>query len=90
MDLKQLKAILKVMRENGVTSLKTADLDLQVIPEFMIQPKQQPQVVGKSAIPTENPYSDFPDGELTPEQLMFYSSGGDPKEDPYRTDGENS
>ena len=35
---------------------------------------------------SDNPWADFPDGELTPEQLMFYSAGGKPEEDPYRKD----
>lgn len=81
MDLKHLKALLKLMRENGALSLKTADVDIQLSHDALFPSKTLPTNT-QNAVSTENPYANFPDGELTPEQLMFYSAGGDPKDDP--------
>lgn len=80
MDLKQLKSLLKVLRENGVTEYTSSELTLKVSHEYLIS-KDRPATL-QTEIPTENPYANFPDGELTPEQLMFYSAGGKPEEDP--------
>jgi hypothetical protein len=34
----------------------------------------------------QNALSGFPEGILTPEQLMYYSSGGTPDKDPFRNE----
>jgi hypothetical protein len=38
--------------------------------------------------PPKDKWSDFPTGTLSDEQLMYYSSGGLPENDPFRTDGD--
>ena len=86
MDPKLLKTILKIMRENGVLHLKTADVELTLSPDSLFPNKQDKVHQDQSEIPTDNPFVDFPSGMLTPEQLMFYSSGGMPSEDPNRED----
>lgn len=68
------------MRDNGVQHLKSADLELTLAHEALL-PTKTP-ISTHNEVPSENPYAAFPDGELSPEQLMFYSSGGDPKDDP--------
>jgi hypothetical protein len=79
-DLKELKAIVKIMRNEGVLSLKTADIDLQLSPEALFPVKKAVEAVSEEA--AADPYADFPAGMLTPEQLAFYSAGGDPSDDP--------
>lgn len=77
-DLSDLKKLLKLCREQGVTEidLGTVRFKLGDMPT-----KEGRKQVNEEIDPT-NPYAGFPDGELTPEQLMFYSSGGLPENDP--------
>lgn len=84
MDQKQLKALLAIMRKNGVVSYKTPELELTLQPEIAFAEETQAKRIDQQEIPSENPYVNFPDGELSPEQLAFYSSGGDPLDDPFR------
>lgn len=74
--LKDLEKLLKLCRKQGITEIellgtkvKFGDLPASSIP-------------GMELVEDENPYENFPQGELTPEQLMFYSSGGRPEDDP--------
>ena len=73
MDLKQLKATLKIMRDNGVLHLKTADIELQLDHQALF-PNKEIQVDE-----SEDKYANFPGEILSPEQLAFYSSGGLPE-----------
>ncbi len=73
-SLKDLEKLLKVLRKQGVyefehngTRLKLGDL---------------PADRAESIDTISDPYAGFPAGELTPEQLMFYSAGGLPQDDP--------
>jgi hypothetical protein len=82
MDLKQLKAIIKIMREGGALSLETPDIKLALSPEALLPKKQTEQAQGMVEDSIEDPWAGFPTGMLSPEQLAFYSSGGKPEEDP--------
>ena len=73
-SLKDLERLLKVLRKQGIfefehngTKLKLGDL---------------PAERTAAGVEIEDPYKDFPTGELTPEQLIFYSAGGRPEDDP--------
>lgn len=73
-SLKDLEKLLKVLRKQGVyefehngTRLKLGDLPVER---------------ASSVEAAQDPYAGFPSGELSPEQLMFYSSGGNPENDP--------
>lgn len=76
-SIKDLEKILKLLRRQGVyefehngTKLKMGDLP-------------RDPITTREEIETEiNPLAGFPDGMLTPEQLMFYSAGGSPEDDP--------
>jgi len=81
-NLKDLERLLKLCRKQGVTEVKLGDVELK----FGDLPPESRPSRDQDLIPTDNPYADFPDGELTPEQLMFYSAGGLPQDDPYRKD----
>jgi hypothetical protein len=80
MDLKQLRSIIKIMRDGGVLALKTVDIELTLSPEALL-PKKSPTSTQPES-DTDDPWKGFPEGTLTPEQLVFYSSGGLPENDP--------
>lgn len=82
MDLKLLKATIKLMRNEGVLYLKTPDVDIQLASEALFPNKASINTQSQAEVPSDNPFSDFPDGMLTDTQLAFYSTGGDPSEDP--------
>lgn len=71
--LKDLEKFFKVCRKMGVIK---ADLVNQAF-EFGDLPIEH----GAAEVEQE-PYKGFPTGTLTEEQLMFYSSGGLPENDP--------
>jgi hypothetical protein len=83
MDQKQLKSLLKTLRENGVVEYNTPELTLKLDTQFLIN-KDKPQSlpIASEEAPVDNTWSNFPAGELSPDQLAFYSAGGDPSEDP--------
>ena len=77
-DLKDLKALFKLCRAQGITDFKMNGIDIKFgdLPQGMAQ---------STEIPLDDPlnrYAGFPQGELTPEQLDFYSAGGRPEDDP--------
>jgi hypothetical protein len=77
-ELKDLKALLKLCRSQGVTEIEigTTKIKLGEMPiEQQTSSGEQPE------IQSDNPWANFPSGILTPEQLMFYSSGGKPEDD---------
>lgn len=80
-DLKELEKLLKLCRKQGVTELKVEGCEFK-LGEMPQVKDSNPEVENNP----DDPYANFPTGTLTPEQLAFYSSGGDPSEDPYRND----
>lgn len=76
-DLKELKSLLKLCRQNGVTDIKLGDIELKLGD----LPKQNNS---DSIEDQEEDFADFPDGPLTPEELTFFANGGRPEENPYR------
>lgn len=79
-DLKDLEKLLKLCRKQGVTEIKlgTVEFKLKDLPES----KHTSSAQEDEAPPSDNPYANFPQGELSPEQLMYYSAGGRPENDP--------
>lgn len=77
-SLKDLEKLLKLCRKSGVTEIKlgTVELKLGDLPQTTASGAN---IVADVNV---NPYENFPDTMLTPEQLMFYSSGGLPENDP--------
>jgi len=78
-DLKDLKALFKLCRAQGVTSIKLNGVEIA----FGDLPNVPHGTIQESVEDPTNPYANFPQGELSPEQLMFYSSGGKPEDDPF-------
>lgn len=78
-NLKDLERFFKVCRKQGIVK---ADLSAMSF-EFGDLPEDKDSPASVVESDPVNPYANFPEGELTPEQLMFYSAGGTPDEDPY-------
>jgi len=79
-DLKDLKALFKLCRAQGITEFKMSGVEIKFgeMPSTTSQPGVE--LVSEES---SNVYANFPQGELTPEQLIFYSAGGLPENDPY-------
>lgn len=78
-SLKDLEKLLKLCRKQGVTEIKLGTVELKL--------GDLPMDHTKTMIVDElNPLANFPQGDLSPEQLAFYASGGMPEEDPFRVD----
>ena len=83
-NLKDLKALLKLCRANGVTEINLGTVALKL--------GEMPQQVSQSddlLEGTRETFEDFPDGPLTPEELTFFANGGSPQDNPYRPHHEN-
>lgn len=74
-SLRDLEKLLKLCRKQGVLEIKLGSVELKL--------GDLPTENGTTSTEAEAPYQGFPQGELTPEQLIFYSSGGLPENDPY-------
>lgn len=80
-DLKDLKALLKVCRENGVSAVKIDGMELTLdlsAPVGAAAKRQAKALVETGELP---PFGELSaedrvdlNGQLTPEQLLFYSS----------------
>lgn len=74
-SLKDLEKLLKLLRKQGVQ-----EIDLHGVKLKMGDLPQEQRVAASEEV--DDPYANFPPGELSPEQLIFYSSGGQPEDDP--------
>lgn len=74
-SLKDLEKLLRLCRKQGVTEIKLGVVELKL---GDLPTEKSDELI---ADPTD-PYVNFPDGVLTPDQLAFYSSGGTPETDP--------
>jgi len=82
-SLKDLEKLLKLCRRQGVTEINLGTVSLK-LGELPVEIDRNAKNIIEDV--NADPYANFPQGELTPEQLMFYSSGGMPEDDPHRTD----
>ena len=76
-DLKDLQKLFKLCRAQGITDLKMAGLEIK-FGDLPVTPGATQEAVSDPA----SPWANFPQGELSPEQLAFYSAGGNPNDDP--------
>jgi hypothetical protein len=77
-NLKDLEKLLKLCRKQGVTEINLGAVSFKLGE----MPQTAEQVAQAAAEDASDPYANFPAGMLSPEQLMFYSSGGVPENDP--------
>lgn len=73
-SLKDLKRLFELCRKQGVIEFDLSSMKFKL--------GDLPEKRAGQSIQSEDPLAGFPQGELTPEQLMFYSSGGVPENDP--------
>lgn len=78
-SLKDLERLIKLCRKQGVAKIDCQGISFELgeAPSTVRARQAQQEREMK-----EDPYKNFPSGELTPEQLIFYSSGGVPEDDP--------
>lgn len=79
---KQLERLFQVARKNGVL-----ELHIEGLVSFKLGDLPQPEsAASASSTPAQeaadDPLKHFPQGELTHDQLMYYSAGGLPENDP--------
>lgn len=79
-DLKELQKLFKLCRAQGITEIKLNGVEFKM--GNLPVDKNNQEVYTDVDDSPQNPYSNFPQGELSPEQLIFYSSGGKPEDDP--------
>lgn len=77
-NLKDLEKLLKLLRRQGVQEFKHGEISLKLGD----LPAEPGTIQVQEEIPSDNPYVNFPQGMLSPEQLAFYSAGGRPEDDP--------
>lgn len=71
-----LKKLFQLCRKQGITELELGNIKFK-LGELPIENKSQVDEQEESE--SDDPYANFPAGVLTPEQLMYYSSGGLPE-----------
>lgn len=76
-SLKDLEKLLKLCRKQGVQEIDIHGVKIK-LGDLPIE-----STALAAAEESSNPYANFPDGELSPEQLAFYSVGGLPENDPF-------
>lgn len=80
-NLKDLEKLLKLLRKQGVMNFSQDGLSI-VLGDLPTKPQGTLELNADSQTDPENPWENFPQGELSAEQLAFYSSGGQPGEEP--------
>lgn len=75
-DLKSLEKLLKLCRKQGVLEINVHGVSFK-LGDLPIEDQKRLSIES-----VDDPYKGFPTGELTPDQLIFYSSGGIPENDP--------
>lgn len=78
-DLKDLKALFKLCRAQGITQFKMNGIEIS-LGELPTE-QQANSMQGEVQQDPTNQWANFPDRILTAEELAFYSSGGRPEED---------
>lgn len=79
-DLKDLKKLFMLCRAQGVDSIKLNGVEINF--GSMPVPRGTEQSASMAYEDQVSKWANFPEGELTPEQLAFYSAGGRPEDDP--------
>lgn len=77
-NLKELEKLFKLCRKQGISKFSIGEISFDVGDLPQVSGKQEPLDETDDA----NPYANFPAGDLTQEQIMFYSAGGLPEDDP--------
>lgn len=77
-NLKDLEKLLKLCRRQGVTEINLGSVSFKL---GDLPPEKHEEKLEQD---TDDQWANFPVGDLTPDQLAYYSAGGTPEQDPYR------
>jgi hypothetical protein len=86
-DLKDLAKVIDLCRKKGVSSITLGDMRLEFGNEPERRPSKSPIGDEIPAVDPSDPWANFPAGNLTPEQLTYYSAGGVPGQEPWMNKG---
>lgn len=81
-NIKDLEKLLKLCRRQGVTEINLGSVSFK-LGDLPPEKDKNTDVLIEDP---EDQWANFPAGELTNDQLAYYSSGGTPEQDPFRTD----
>lgn len=71
-DLKKMKKLAKMMREQGILVYKTAEIELQLSPKLAFPVEQSTPKASSEA----DPATPTEDSSYTEEEILFWSSPG--------------
>jgi hypothetical protein len=77
-NLKDLERLLKLCRKQGVLEINLGAIS------FKLGELTEKASHADTTEESDTAYADFPDGDLSAEELTFFASGGLPKDNPYR------
>ena len=79
-NLKDLERLLKLCRKQGVSEITLQGVAFKLTD----LPAEKSHFSADADDEPADTYAGFPEGDLTPEELTFFASGGLPKDNPYR------
>lgn len=90
-DVSDLAKVIDLCQKKGVKVFQMGELRLELgeIPQKKRAAARQEEEQVDEIDPNDK-YANFPNGILSPEQLMFYSSGGMPGDEPWLNKGTKS
>ena len=86
-NITDLGKVIDLCRKKGVKTFQIGELKFELGEDPKPQRARQTQNTPDEIDPTD-PWAKFPAGELSPEQLTYYSSGGVPGQEPWLNKGE--
>jgi hypothetical protein len=87
-DIKDLGKVLDLCRKKGVKVFQLGELKIELGDEPIKQYQRASGAPDNELPDPADPWANFPAGELTPEQLTYYSAGGVPGKEPWLNKGE--
>ena len=81
-DLKELEKLFKLCRKSGIKEMAIDGMSFKM-DDLPVEMDLNEQSMLDDPMPP-NPYMDFPQEVLTPDQLAHYAAGGKPEDDPAR------
>jgi hypothetical protein len=82
-DIKDLGKVIDLCQKKGVKVFQLGELRLELGDPPAKPQRTIEQSENHSEMNPDDPWAEFPNGVLSPEQLMFYSSGGKPGQEPW-------
>lgn len=85
-DLKELGKVIDLCRKKGVSAIQLGELRIELGHDVPEAKSRNSRDNSETETDPSDPYANFPTGDLSPEQLAFYSAGGLPENDPFLKD----